>query len=114
MANERSSDKRRFRIFQSALWQKASKYIFSGLIIIGIGCLVISSGLLLNRETSTPLVVGLGAIVVLVGIIRVLIGLINPAHPDELPPEEEPKSPGEELHEVIFDKDVLAQEENRD
>jgi hypothetical protein len=105
----RNSDIRRLRIFDRALWQKASKYRVSGLVLIGIGGVVIGTGLLLNRGTTYGLLVaGLGAIAVLVGIIRVLIGIIRPASPEDLLPEEEPKSPQEELHEVIFDEDVLT------
>jgi hypothetical protein len=109
MTDKRVSVTGRLRIFNRAVRRKSSRYILSGLVVIGIGCIVIAFGLLLIIGTSVPLVAGLGVIVVLVGIIRVLIGLINPAHPDDLPPEEEePKNPEEELHEAIFDKDVLA------
>jgi hypothetical protein len=109
MADERKSDARRLRIFDKALWQKASKYSMSGLVLIGLGGVVIGTGLLLDRGTPYGLIVaGLGAIVVMVGIIRVLIGIIRPASPEDLLPEEEPKSPQEELHEAIFDEDVLG------
>ena len=98
MVEERNSDARRLRIFDRAHWQKASKYILSGLVVIGIGSVTIGVGLLLD----SPLVIGLGAIAALVGLIRVLIGLIRPASPEDLASEEESKSPQEELHEAIF------------
>jgi hypothetical protein len=114
MVEERNSDARRLRIFDRALWQKASKYILSGLVVIGTGSVTIGVGLLLDRvTTSGPLVMGLGAIVALVGLIRVLIGLVRPASPENLASSEESKSPQEELHEAIFRKNVHVQEEER-
>ena len=111
MAHKRNSDIRRFRIFERALWQKARKYILSGLVIVGIGSIAIGISLLLD---TGPLVGGLGAITVLIGLIRVLIGFIRPASPGDLAPEDLiPESPQEELHEIIFHEDALAQEEER-
>jgi hypothetical protein len=103
MVAKRRSDTRRLRIFEWALWRKANKYIFSGLVVIVVGIIVIIFGLLLNMVNYYPLVVGLGAIVVLVGIIRVLIGLIRPANPEDLSAVVEAKDPQQELHERIFD-----------
>jgi hypothetical protein len=113
MAAEKRSGTRRLRIFNRALWQQASNYRLSGLVIMGIGTILICSGLLLNMGGAySPLVVGLGVMVILVGIIRVLIGFIQPTHSEDLSSAEEPKSSQQELHEAIFDKEVLTQEDN--
>jgi hypothetical protein len=71
---------------QQAIWKKWNKFIWSGLVFIGIGLVIISIGLLLNTGPYSPegLIVGLGAIVVVIGIIRLLIGVINPLSPDDL------------------------------
>ncbi|HTI15252.1 MAG TPA: hypothetical protein VL461_11900 [Dictyobacter sp.] len=69
-----------------AVWRKWNKYTWSGLLVIGVGCLMIVIGLLLNTGaySAEGLLMGLGAIVALVGIIRMFIGLINPLSPGDL------------------------------
>ncbi len=84
--------KRRFglakqtRLMEKAAQRKMSRYTSSGLIIILVGILVIFAGFALHTGaySSEGLIIGLGAITVLVGIIRVLIGLINPSSPADL------------------------------
>jgi hypothetical protein len=69
-----------------AIWRKWNKFIWSGLVFLVIGLVVISIGLLLNTGaySAEGLLIGLGAIVVIIGIIRVLIGVINPLSPDDI------------------------------
>jgi len=77
---------------ERAIWKKWNKFIWSGLVFIVIGLVVIGIGLLLNTGaySAEGLLIGLGAIVVIIGIIRLLIGVINPLSPDDIrvPPEE--------------------------
>ncbi|MBA2677676.1 MAG: hypothetical protein H0U76_04670 [Ktedonobacteraceae bacterium] len=73
-------------ILDRAVSLKWNKFTWSGLLIIGIGCLLIAVGLLLNTGaySAEGLLLGFGAIAVLVGIIRIFIGLINPLAPGDL------------------------------
>jgi hypothetical protein len=74
-------------ILQRAVWKKWNKYTWSGLIIVGIGCVLIAVGLPVWTEFYSNggiLLVGFGAIAVVVGLIRVFIGLINPTLPSDL------------------------------
>jgi hypothetical protein len=73
-------------ILDRAISRKWNKFTWSGLILIGCGLIVIAFGLLLRMGAYSPegLAIGLGAIVVLVGIVRLLIGLINPLAPSDL------------------------------
>jgi len=73
-------------ILNKAVWLKWNKFTWSGLLIIGIGIVLIVVGWGLNTGfySTEGLLLGFGAIVVIVGLIRVLIGLINPPSPEEL------------------------------
>jgi hypothetical protein len=73
-------------IMDRAVWRKWNKFTWSGLLIIGIGCLLIAIGLLMNTGaySAEGLLLGFGAIAVLIGIIRIFIGLINPLAPGDL------------------------------
>ena len=73
-------------ILDRAVRLKWNKYTWSGLIVIGIGCLLIAIGLLLNTGaySAEGLLLGFGAIVVFIGIVRIFIGLINPLAPGDL------------------------------
>ncbi|GAC1366011.1 MAG: hypothetical protein NVSMB44_28780 [Ktedonobacteraceae bacterium] len=73
-------------IIDRAVSRKWNKFTWSGLLIIGGGCLMIALGLLLNTGaySAEGLLLGFGAIVVLIGIVRVFIGLINPLAPGDL------------------------------
>src|SRR5437016_4599476 len=92
---EEKIDTQRLRIFDRARWSKTSRYAVSGLVFIVIGGILVAYGLLFNQgsyNSAAGLVLGIGAIIVLVGIIRLLIGFINPAVPqdlDALEPQEE-------------------------
>lgn len=84
--------KRRFglakqtQLMEKAAQRKMSRYTSSGLIIALVGLLVIFAGFALHTGaySSEGLIIGLGAITVLIGIIRALIGLINPSSPADL------------------------------
>jgi len=73
-------------ILDRAVSLKWNKFTWSGLLIIGIGCLLIVTGLLLNTGaySAEGLLLGFGAIAVLIGIIRIFIGLINPLAPGDV------------------------------
>ncbi len=90
-ANRRASLARRMRRLQRAERSKWNKYLWSGLLLVLGGLLLIGVGTLLhNGAYSTEgLLIGIGALVVLAGIIRTLIGVINPSSPEELLPYEE-------------------------
>ena len=95
---------RRIKIFDRAVWRKSSKYTWSGLIIlvVGIVVMIIGLGLRTGAYSAEGLLVGLGAIIALVGIIRLLIGFINPAIPEDLPPVEKPEEGEEEMVDSIL------------
>jgi len=73
-------------VLEIAEERKKRKFTWSGLLVVGIGLLLIALGLLLNTGLYSveSLVVGGGVIVVIIGILRILIGLINPIVPDQL------------------------------
>jgi uncharacterized membrane protein len=81
----------RLRAFDRALWMKASRYTVSGLIFIIAGLVVVIFGILLYTGSLYQagfLIGGFGVIIVIIGIVRLLIGFINPATPEDLTPLE--------------------------
>jgi hypothetical protein len=74
------------RLLERAIRKKWSKFIWSGLLAVILGLLIITGALFLDAGpySAEGLVIGLGVIVVLVGVIRVLIGIINPLSPADL------------------------------
>ncbi|GHO44405.1 hypothetical protein [Ktedonospora formicarum] len=98
MVQERVTYRHRLRVFYSAIRSKVNKYTWSGLFIFVLGIAFIGVGITLSQGIyySTPgLLIGLGAIVAIVGLIRILIGFINPQNPEDLPPLEEDLKEGE-------------------
>ena len=81
----------RLRVFNRALWLKWSRFTVSGLIFMIVGVVVIIIGSLLNTGaySAEGLLIGFGAIIVIVGIVRLLIGFISPSTPEDLIPLEE-------------------------
>ena len=79
---------RRLRRAEKSKW---NKYTWSGLLIILVGLVLIFVGMEMGTGaySSEGLAIGFGALIVLAGIIRTLIGVINPSSPDELIPYEE-------------------------
>lgn len=109
MAQQRVKVLRRQRIFNRAVWRKSSRFTVSGLVTLGIGVVLISVGASLNTGpySSEGLLIGFGAIIVLVGIVRLLIGFINPAIPEDL------QTPAE-TGEVITREEVILVEPEED
>nr|BBH89912.1 hypothetical protein KTC_46630 [Thermosporothrix sp. COM3] len=103
MEQQRISPKRRLRIFERAVWNKSNRYIWSGLLFVILGLLLIGAGIVFSGGvyySPEGLLIGIGAIVFIVGIIRLLIGMINPPTPEDLPPldeEEETTRPNDEI-----------------
>ena len=103
MGQEKVSRSRRLRAFDRARWLKTSRFTVSGLVIIAIGGILFAYGMTFsngNYSSVEGLVLGFGSLIVLVGIIRLIIGFINPLVPEELDemeqqPEEDPIFPTE-------------------
>jgi hypothetical protein len=76
----------RFRQVDKAAQRKLIKFVWSGLLIVVIGLVMIVVGLDLNTGaySAEGLLIGFGAIAVIVGIIRLLIGFIRPLSPTDL------------------------------
>ncbi len=66
--------------------RKKRKFTQSGLLLMVIGVILIASGLLLNTGAHSieGLIVGVGVLAELVGILRILIGLIKPIVPSQM------------------------------
>ncbi len=73
-------------VLEEAEERKKRKFTWSGLVLLGVGLLVIALGLLLNTGLYSieTLIVGGGVIIVIIGFLRILIGLINPIVPGQL------------------------------
>jgi uncharacterized membrane protein HdeD (DUF308 family) len=99
----------RMRRLRRAEQSKWNKYTWSGLLIILVGLVLIFVGMGLNTGaySSEGLLVGFGALTVLGGIIRTLIGVINPSSPDELIPYEEQEKRAAERLEAERQEDQL-------
>lgn len=81
----------RLRAFDRARWMKMSRYTVSGLISLIAGLVVVIIGILLYTGSfyqAGSLIGGFGVIIVIIGIVRLLIGFINPATPEDLTPFE--------------------------
>ncbi len=69
MADPKENIVEQTEILDRAISRKWNKFTWSGLMLIGIGLIVIAFGLLLRMGAYSPegLVIGLGAIVILIG-----------------------------------------------
>jgi hypothetical protein len=76
----------RFRQMDKAAQRKLIKFVWSGLLFIALGLVLIVVGLDMNTGaySAEGLLAGFGAIAVIVGIIRLLIGFIRPLSPTDL------------------------------
>jgi len=110
---QRVSLAERMRRLSRAEKSKWNKYTWSGLLIILVGLVLIFVGMGLNTGaySSEGLAIGFGALIVLAGIIRALIGVINPSSPDELIPyEEQDQFAAEQAGEVKLDDQIFEHE----
>lgn len=106
MADPKENIVEQTEILDQAILRKWNKFTWSGLMLIGIGLVAIAFGLLLRMGAYSPegLVIGLGAIVILIGIVRLLIGLINPLAPSDLHHTAAPHKPTDkEILEATLD-----------
>ncbi len=88
MSEEKLSLIDRFKLMDEAAQHKLMKYVKSGTMLIGLGLVVILIGLFLKSGISSAevLLIGFGGLIILFGIIRVMIGFINPTSPNDIPP----------------------------
>jgi hypothetical protein len=104
----------RFRQMDRAAQRKLIKFVWSGLLFIVLGLVLIAFGLSMHTGaySAEGLLTGFGAIVVIVGVIRLLIGFINPLSPSDLDAvrdisateEEERQREATELDEQLFEQ----------
>lgn len=88
MATDNSDNnelERQEAVLEQAKARKWNRFVWSGLVILAIGIILIMIGFRLNTGVNTfsseSLLIGIGAIIALIGIIRALIGIINPSIP---------------------------------
>ncbi len=55
--------------------------------------------------SAEGLLVGFGGIIMIIGIIRLLIGFINPSVPEELPPLEPPREESQPVDSILPEPD---------
>ena len=99
----------RLRAFDRARWMKMSRYTVSGLASIIAGLVVIILGILLYTASYYQagfLIGGFGVIIVIIGIVRLLIGFINPAIPEDLTPLETREDDTTDETEVVDDNTI--------
>lgn len=75
-------------VLKRAMVRKWNRFVWSGLVILAIGVILVMIGFRLNTGVNTfsseSLLIGSGAIIALIGIIRILIGVINPSIPADI------------------------------
>ena len=73
-------------ILEAATERKMRKFAPSGLIVLLVGVVLIGTGLFIHSGEYTigGFVAGVGVIVVIIGMCRLLIGLIKPIVPSQL------------------------------
>jgi hypothetical protein len=73
-------------VLELVVERKKRKFTRSGLLLMVIGIILIALGFLLNTGANSieGLIVGVGVLVELVGILRILIGLIKPIVPSQM------------------------------
>ncbi len=110
---QRMSLAQRMKRLRRAEDWKLNKYTWSGLAIILVGLVLIFVGVGLHTGAygSEGLLIGFGALIVLAGILRALIGVINPSSPEELIPYEEQEKRAAERLEEVRQEDALFEHE---
>ena len=73
-------------ILEAAAERKMRKFAPSGLIVLLVGVVLIALGLFIHSSNYTMggFTVGVGVIVIIIGMCRILIGLIKPIVPSQL------------------------------
>jgi hypothetical protein len=73
-------------ILEAATERKMRKFAPSGLVVLLVGVVLIVSGLAIHAGDYTigGFIAGVGVIVVIIGMCRILIGLIKPIVPSQL------------------------------
>lgn len=108
---QRAGLAQRFRRLQRAEKSKWNKFTWSGLLIILAGLILIFVGMSLRTGADASwgyVAMGIGVLVVLGGIIRTLIGVINPSSPEELIPyEEQDRRAAEGIEEAKLDEQLF-------
>ena len=101
---------KRFKYLDEAARRKFIRFFWSGLAIIVLGIVLIAYGLISGTGyPSENLLIGSGAIIVVVGLIRVLIGFIHPSTPDELPPPAPPPPPSDEVQDKKLEEHLFEE-----
>lgn len=87
-------------LLDRAIWRKWNKFTWSGilLIVLGLACIGVALTLNLGPYSIAGLIAGVGVIMAITGIIRLLIGLINPLTPKDTRVAEEDE---EEQREIL-------------
>ncbi|GAC1402972.1 MAG: hypothetical protein NVS4B12_27750 [Ktedonobacteraceae bacterium] len=111
---QRVSLAQRMRRLRRAEQSKWNKYTWSGLLIIlaGLVLIFVGIGMRTGAYSSEGLAIGFGALIVLAGIIRTLIGVINPSSPEELIPYEMQEQREAERLEEVRHEDPLFERES--
>lgn len=95
MAKDNNKLERQEAVLEKAKTRKWNRFVWSGLVILVIGIILVMIGFDLNTGVNTfsseSLLIGIGAIIALVGIIRILIGIINPSIPADTRAMTEPE-----------------------
>ena len=73
-------------ILEEAVERKMRKFAPSGLILLLVGVILIASGLAMHASNYTlrGFIAGVGVIVLIIGVCRLLIALIKPIVPGQL------------------------------
>jgi len=113
LAKQRTGLAQRMRRLRKAERIKWNKYIWSGLVLVLVGLALIGFGLSLHTGSYSGegLAIGFGFLIILAGIIRALIGVINPSSPEELIPYEEQEEREAERREEHAREDELFERE---
>ncbi len=114
---QRVSLAQRMNRLRRAEKSKSNKYTWSGLLIMlaGVVLIILGVGLRTGAYGSEGLLIGFGGLIVLGGIIRTLIGVINPSSPDDLIPyEEQEQRAAERLEEARQEKEDELFERERE
>jgi len=99
----------RMRTLRKAEQSKWNRFTWSGLLLVALGLGLIAFGIHLNTgaDSAEGIALGFGSLIVIAGIIRILIGVINPATPDDLRPYEMQEIE-QQQHEGTIDEELFS------